>query len=541
MSKKNIIILLIALIVAGCNKNEVSRQLAMADSLLYNNYVDSAKVVLGNIACLTKEDSAYYYVLKAETDYRQGEIPDTNEINYSTNYFGGKNDNRKLANAYYYKACAYIVTCNSLPKECFILLKQAEKLSEKTSDLSLKNKICSALAYANGIKNQPEEAIKYAKKEYYYAKQLNARRDIAYALLRLSTSYKEIGQTDSAEYYIMQCKMLANAVNDDDKSYINNMLGECFMQENYDAALQYFHTALKYKKIPETYKNLAKIYLKKNDTLNWRIYCDSALSDAWYETKIDILSDIAQKYYDDNDIVSYKSISDQMIGTLKDFNDYEKKNFALEVQKKYDFEKQQTEYEKNIWFLIAVIGLLTAASLAFAIIYKHNSHKIKQLEKENTHLYENQKLSNEINDEYKSQLVFLREQNEEMSSKSENFATVIAANNDMIAKLRSKIDEMNKQNNDYLTVGKAIFDRMNDNLSIANYKMKYANCLLYFETTYPDHTYIFDSYINLTIENKIFLICDDYMGKNDDEMSSIFNISPTTVRTRRTKMKRKLA
>ena len=513
----------------------------MVDSLLYNNYVDSAKVVLENITSITKEDSAYYYVLKAETDYRQGEIPDTNEIKYSISYFEKNNDNRKLANAYYYKACAYIVTCSSLPKDCFILLKQAEQLSGKTSDFSLKNKICAALAYANGIKNQSDEAIKYAKKEYYYAKQMGSRRDIAYALLRLSTCYKDIGQRDSSEYYIMQCKMLANEVNDDDKSFVYNLLGECFMNDNPEAALQYFHTALKYKSLSIVYSNLAKVYLGKKDSLNWKKYCDSALSNAWYETKIDILSDIAQKNFESKDINNYKITTERMIETLKDFNDYEKKNISLEIQKKYDFKKQQTEYEKNVWVLIAVIGLLTVVSLAFAIIYKHNLHKIKQLEQENARLYENQKLSNEINDEYKSQLDFMINQNKKMTSKSDNLTSVIAANKDMIAQLRGKIDELTQQSKEYYAIGKMIFDRMNQNLSIANYKRNLANCLLYFETTYPDKAKIFDSYAELSIENKIFLICDDGLNKTDDEMASIFDISSTTVRTRRTKLKKKLS
>lgn len=512
----------------------------MADTLLYMNNMESAEAILNNTKTVAQEDSAYYFVLKAETDYRQGGIPDTNEINYSINYYKRHNDNRIHANAYYYKACAYIVTCDLLPKECFILLKEAEHLAEKTSDNSLKNKICAALSYANGIKNQPEEALKYAKKEYYFAQQMNTRRDMAYALLRMSTCYKKIGQNDSSEYFIMQCKTLANEIDDNDKAFFYNLLGECFINDNTDAALQYFHTALQYNTSPQSYNNIAKIYLAKNDTLNWRIYTDSALANSWYDSKIDILSGIAQKYYEHNDIANYKKTTDRMITTLEELNEYEKNNYSLEIQKKYDFERQQTEYEKNVWLFIAVISFLSTACLSLVFIYKYNTHKIKQLEKENAHLYDNQKLSNELNDEYKAQLDYFLEQNDEISSNRDKLTSVIEANNGMIAKLRTKIDELTQQSKEYYAIGKMIYDRICQNLSIADYKRNLANCLLYFETTYPDKAKIFAPYDGLSIENKIFLICDDGLKKTDEEISSIFDISQTTVRTRRSKMKLKL-
>lgn len=541
MNKTTIIFLCIIIIIAGCNtKSEVNRQLVQVDSLLYNNCVDSASTILKGIEPVTQEDSAYYFVLKAETNFRQGVLPNFDEINYSISHYETHNDNRKLANSYYYKVCAFIAR-DTLPKECFILLKQAEQIAEKTSDNILKYKICSALTYANGTKNNTDEALKYVKKEYYYAKNQNCRSDIAYTLLRMSTCYREMGEKDSSEYYIMQCKGLIKEVDDDAKALIYNLLGECFMNENIDAAMQYYHAALKSKKLPETYKNLATLYYEKKDTLNWQIYCDSAMYNAWYESKLDMLSDIAQKNYDAKDIAAYKKTTDKAIETWKDFMNYEKHNLSLELQKKYDFEKQQTEYERDIWILVAIICILILASLVFYMIHRHNLRKIKQLEHNNALLYENQKVFNENLDEYKAQLEFLQEQNEELSSKSENLINIVDANKEMISTLQRKVNDMDVQNNEYLAVGKNIFDRMTQNLPISDYKERFANCLYYFETIHPDKTNIFDSYINLTIENKVFLICDDFLGKDDEQISKIFKISQTTVRTRRSKMKIKLS
>lgn len=543
MSKINIIILLIALFVAGCHrKSEVYRKLEIADTLLYNNYVDSARMFLDNSEPLTMEDSAYYYVLKAETDYRQGKMLDTNEINYSINYYKHHNDNRISSNALYYKACAYIVGCNLLPNDCFILLKQAEHLSEKTSDNSLKNKICAALSYVNHAKNQMDEALTYARKEFYYAKKLNCRRDIAYALIKLSIIHQHFGQKDSAEYYIMQCKMLVNEVNDDDKSYIYNMLGECFMHDNPDSALQYFNTALMYNKNYDIYQNIAKICLCKNDTLNWRKYCDSALANAWYQNKIDILSDIAQMHYASNDIVNYKCVIDQLIESLKDFNAYEKANFTLEIQKKFDFERQQTEYEKNVWLLLAVIFFLVALSLVVAILYIDKSKKFKRLERINAEQYVIIKKTGAQIKEKESQLLYFKKINEEITSNNKNNASIVAANIQKIDSLQKEIDIQKIQHSKYVEIGKTIYERIKNAQSIVSYKEHFANCVYYFEVTYPDKTYIFAPYTNLTIDNKIFLICDDAtLEHTDAQIAVILEIKESTVRSRRTKLKEKLS
>lgn len=80
---------------------EIFQQLVNADSLLYKNLVDSANNVLKEIEPKTKEDSAYFFVLKAENTYRKHNTPDFNEINFSIKYYEKHSKDRNLANAYY--------------------------------------------------------------------------------------------------------------------------------------------------------------------------------------------------------------------------------------------------------------------------------------------------------------------------------------------------------------------------------------------------------------------------------------------------------
>jgi DNA-directed RNA polymerase specialized sigma24 family protein len=526
MNKTFIIITLTILLFVGCQpKSEAYWQLVNADSLLYNNCVDSAIAVLEDVEPLIKRDSAYYFVLDAETRYRQWKCPDIDELNYSINYYEKHHDNRKLANAYYYKACTFIVR-DTLPKECFILLKQAEQSAEKTSDNSLKNKIYSALSYANGAKNQTEEALKYGKKEYYYAQKVNCRRDIAYALLRLSTCYCILGQRDSSEYYIMQCKMLVDEVNDSDKPFIYNLLGENCMTENLDAAIEYFNKALRFKKLPQTYQNLARIYHAKNDTLNWQKYCDSALSNAWYDTKIDILTDIAHINYADRNIAAYKNTTDKTIGILKDFVKYEKNNYSLEIQRKFDFEKQKIEYTRNIFICITIITTLIALCIILYQRRRHDKQKAlqKELETENHNLQLYNKLceSQNIIDEYEQNLRYL---------------------NDLLDQADSEEYQVSKkQIAEVVEKGKAIFQKIEQNGCIAADKEYWVFCIFYFQNTFSKKAIkVFKNYQELTTEEKIFVIIDDFLTKTDSEIASILDISQTTVRTRRSKMKGKMS
>ena len=543
MKKTSIILLIVFLITSCSKKSEIYQQLVNADSLLYKNLVDSANNVLKEIEPKTKEDSAYFFVLKAETTYRKQNTPDSNQINFSIKFYENYNDNRKLANAYYYKACTFI-RINKISNGVFILLKKAEQLAEKISDDDLKDKIYSGLGYVNYAKNQTEEALKYAYKEYGCAKRLGCRRDIAYALLRLSTMYNDLKQKDSAEYYIMQCKALVKEVDSSDKAFIYNILGYCFMEDNSEAAQKYFQTSLKYKKNSETYKNLAEIYYAKKDTQNWKQYCDSALIDIWYEEKIDILSNIAEKNYNDKNLTAYKQTNDEILKTMQELYNYEKANYSLEIQKKFDYEKQKSRFEKEIWGLFGIIGILIAVCAIIVMVYKQKMHKIQvkntKLENDNSKLYtEQEELNTQINN-YNEQIKFLKEQKDELSSNNYDWSSVVLDYENMIVQLESKINVLNKKNIKLLEIGEKIFQTMKNNRPISDYKENWANCVFYFEFTYPEQTTIFNQFSNLNIGNKIFIIADDYMKKNDTELSDIFSISESTVRSRRTKMKEKL-
>ncbi|MBR4440267.1 MAG: hypothetical protein IKS00_01835 [Bacteroidales bacterium] len=492
-----------------------------------------------------QEDSAYYFVLKAETDYRQWIAPDSNALNYSIRYYQDKSDYRRLSSAYYYLGLIPVVERTMTDNAVSILniMKKAEQLAEMTDDNNLKNKVCSALRFFNGIFRNFEEAYKYAKKEYYYAKKLS-KRDEAYALLSMSSIHKGLGNRDSSEYYVMQCKRLLPEISDKDKGYVYELLAECFVGDNNDAALGYFKHSLQYNKLSATYKNMADIYYCQGDTSRWIAYCDSALTYAWTSLKLDIFDDVSHKYYEMQDYNSYKSVVDSIIKIQNLRYDEAKADKLIEIQNKFDFEKQRAYYEKLIWIFVAVLSILLAVSAIAALLYKRAIYKSRQkmlsLESDNRLLHDNLCHADGQIKEFRAQIDYLTNQNTELKAVGENTSAITESNNNVIAKLNRKVNQLSKETEGSLKLGRTIYEQMVGNASINAFKERWADCLFYFEVTFPDDTKIFKVYNSLSVSNMLFVICDDYLHKDDYQLSSIFNISVSTVRSRRSKLKGKL-
>lgn len=543
MNKICILYLTIALFFAACSqKTSVFKRLAEVDTLLFYNCVDSANVLLIDIKPQTQEDSAYYFMLRAQTDYRLHDVPQLKQLNYSISYYEQHRDCRLLASSYYYKVC-YYTALDSLPDEVFVLAKKAEQLAENTNDNDLKNKVCAALCCVNNMMDETVEALKYANREYYYATQLKSRRDMAYALIKLAVLHKDSNHADSCDYYTKQCALLADEVDDKDKSFIYNLLGDCFFELEPIAAEKYYHKALSYKKIPEAYKSLADICYEQEDTLRWRQYCDSALSNAWVELKVDIFSDMAQQYYELGNIRGFKCATDSSFSTLKGFYKSEKENYALDIQKKFDFERQQTAYEHKMHILWIVIACLIFIGAIITLFYRHLVHRaqLKSLEFENQSIAAYTKMEEQRSEigEYTNQIDYLQRQNDELSERCDNADNIIATNNAAIAKLRHLCDDLIAKTDTVLAEGKMVYDLIAEGKSIIDFKDKFAACFYYFEKNFPEKLVIFDHYHDLTIENRIFIIADD-LHKNDGIISKIFDIAESTVRSRRTKLKLKI-
>ena len=545
MKKTSFALLIIACIITSActRKSDAYRQLVQIDTLLLEHNMDDTAVVLLRLVVLkTEEGTAYYNILESAAEYDQNwKIKNIDPLNYSIDYYSTHPDNLKLANAFYYKAL-YYMTSDIYTEDVVVLLKTAEQLAKNTNNLRLTNRIYATISIINTIRGEFDEALRYSDKECATAKKLRDNYCVAYALMARSMIYKAIQRNDSSEYYIMQCKSLADNLENDDKAFLYNYLGECFMYENQAAAKKYFFDALEYSKLPDTYANIAKVYYNENKNELAELYCDSALVNASYAVKKDIQTLMSEKSYESRDIDKYKHANDELLKTLNLKIERIEQSHVLEVQKKYDFEKQRTDYQRKQWLLYTALCSLIGLCFIGLVLHQLRLQKIRnrelQLENKNSMLYNeiadlNRKIGN-----CKEQIDVLNRENQRLTE--QNNSTKISTNDVKIGQLNAQLSDLSNQLLVYMENGQKIYQLIVQNESIARYNKQWADCAYYFCAKNPEQDYIFDKYKNLTINDKIFIIAEQFLNKTDDEIARILSVSVVTVRTHRFKLKSKL-
>ena len=535
----------ISLLTASCShKSETYKLLVEVDSLILGHHnSDSAIQLLNKIEPKGKEESAYYNILEAAVSFRgENPVKSFDGINASIKYYTDNYDARKLAYAYYYKSTIFINN-DSLNREMISLFKNAEQHALKTTDYQLLDRVYSGLFFTNSTFAENDEALKCAHKELAYAQKQNDNYSKTYALMNLAVIHNYLAHdSDSVAYYIQQCEALADNVENEIKYYIYNYIGLTLMQNDPSSAKQYFSNALKYYKQNEAYLNLAKILVAENNYEEALKYCDSALllkqSSLSRKEINELLADI---YYKNKDIEQYKSATDKMIENQAKLSREKENRKLLELQQKFDFEKQRAEYDSEKMLLVSLISLLTVLVAALILFHKVRLQKIREhdlaLENQNAQLYGNLMAMTANEENYKKQIIQLEAENQNLASQKNDLARTISSNKARITILQDKVDKLNTQKYEYVEVGKTIYRRIEQNQPITMFDDKWANCVYYFAMNIDNS--FFDDYSNLTINDKVFLIADIFLTKTDDEIAEIFAISSVTVRSRRSKIKKK--
>lgn len=515
-------ILLMAMAAVSCShRSETYRQLVQVDSVLFANFPDSAKSLLRGITPETEADSAYYNILKTQTDYLLHITEyDFSHINYSINYYQKHCNTQKLANAYYYKAMID-VDHDLLTKETVLLLKEAEKLSEETIDNALKYKICSALAYSNGTLGNYDESLKYAKKEYLFARKLNNNSDIAYGLLRLSTNYERCGMLDSSKYYINECNKLVQYINNDDKAFVYSLLGESYMSTDIDSAQHYFIRTLEHKKSSIAYQNLMEIYFAKNDSATAKLYRDSALMLAWNKGKIAIYAELAQKYYDNSDIENLKNVTDQILSTHEDILAEDQNKFLLEMQRKFDFELQRQKFRSRVAFTVLFCVLVVAV---LVLLYRIRVRRI-----------ENRRIAAELKyNKTQKELALTEERIATLQTDKKSSAMELAA-------LKRKVEALRDTMRQNIQQGRKMYDELCVNASPLGWSDSDLLCLFdYLSTLAPEFVSRLDTdYDGLNNGQKLFVIVEQYLKKSDFEICQMFGLEKSSLYNKRNRIVKK--
>ncbi len=525
---KMILPLLLAANFACSHKSETYKLLVEADSLIlgHRNF-DSALHILRNIEPKGKEESAYYNILEVAASCRSEKpIKSFDGINASIKYYTDNYDARKLAYAYFYKSIIF-TNKDSLEKDMITLFKNAEQHALKTTDYRLLDGVYSGLTFTNSTFAEKDEALKCAQKELAYAKKLSDNQYKTTALMHLALiHFYMTNNADSVAYYIQQCEALADDADSEIKYYIYNYIGQTLMQNNPSSAKQYLTNALKYNKQSEAYLNLAKILVAENNYEEALKYCDSALlikpSLASREETYRLM---AEYYYQNNDIEQYKRTTDELITTKAELSQYKENRQLLELQQKFDFEKQRADYEEKIHGLVGILGLTAFISLIIFLLYRIRIRRT-----------ENNRMASELRyKKLKSNLVLYEERIAGLETEKKSQSKELDALKEKAAELKSAVMRN-------LQHGHNLYDQLTRCESAANWSDFDLLCLLDFVSTInPEFTLSLENnYNDLNVSQKLFLIVSNLLQKSDFEICQMLGLEKQSLRNKRNRISKKM-
>lgn len=497
----------------------MSGHLAQIDSMLVHDQVDSAKTCLEQIQLTNignKADSAYYYLLLAESRYRfKGPDSSDSSTNFSINYYKDTFDKEKLARAYYYKGVNTYKSAE--PQEGILLVKQAEELAEKTNNLILIHKIYEKLSLYNSNSYEKRLALKYAQKAFEIATRINDKERQALALIYMAGDYASLEKKDSLAFCVQKCLPLIDFITEDDKAYLYTRIGELYVDDEPEMAKKYLQKAVDIHPQSRTYLTLSNIYLKEGDITNAQEVWDRALKiNGSTKVKIDILKAMRQQSLERKDYLQANALADSILHMQKQFYDSQREDQVAEIQAKYDKETAVRDLrEKYMGFGLWVLAL-TAIIIAFL------GYKSRQGMKAKKELAES-----------KIQLDAYTKKAAELESSGKASASEIK-------KLHDKINDLTHRHSGILAKGKELYEAIEAGSTTIRWsKEDFINYLEYYKLhDLPFVNEMETSYKRLS-PKYIFFAVLEHDGKTDEDIQHIMGISESTLRSTRSRINSK--
>lgn len=503
----------------GCGKDRVSERLIQIDSLLTADKVDSAKILLGSIPMSdlqSKKDSAFYYLMQTEIQYRKW-IPAQSDsaINYSVSYYQGSSDKEKLARAYYYKGVAILE--NKEFTEAIYMVKRAEKLADKTDNLLLQHKIYETLSHYNSSAYEKNLALRYAKKAYQVAKNLNDKNRQAIALIYMAGDYHSLGRMDSLAICIQECLPLTNFITDRDKAYLYTRMGELYTDSEPEMAKKYLLKAETIHPQLWTYVALSNIYMKENDIEKAQKIWKKAQQMAGSLTAmIKVLSAMRHQCMEQEDYRQANALADSIIQKQDLLYSQREQAKIGEIQAKYDKEAAERDIKEQVmgWgllLLVVVIILITWLG--------YKSLKGMKAKKE---------------------LAETKVQLEAYTRKAEELEKNDKTNTKEIGELHKKINDLHHRQAGILAKGKELFDAIEAGGTTVRWsKDDFINYIEYYKLKDLPFVNEMETSYNRLSPKYIFFAVLEHEGHDDEDIQHIMGISESTLRSTRSRINSK--
>ena len=541
----------ISLFIVSCSQNEICSSLKTAEDIINDNPDSTLSILreIDNDALKDNQLKALYGLLYTSANIKKQKVPDNDSlIDYSIQFFENNNDSYHLADSYYYKG----MMCYA-KKQLEVsahYLKKAESLSIKYGYSRITNKIYERLIYLNYITDNKALTLEYSKKFLESSFELKDRVLISRAFVMVASSYSAVNLSDSAYFCLKSGLRYIDDVNSILKADILVDIGEMYYEKG-DMDLSE-NNALQSDSIhpnPHAKMLLGKIEYQRGDRLKAKEYWDHALSTNDVKIKKDLYKIIANYYaevgnYDDAYIISLK------LDSLNDTINKSSKT-VQELQLKYDRAKSESElYQKILYALVIAfltsIGLLTFLRFHQRRVRSYNSTINTLTNKNETYKSEIESFSEKVNmyqheiGLYVSKVSNYEEEISKNIEKIKLLKTSDRSKQKEIDELKDNISTFYKSIMSELQKGYTIYEIIKNRKPIVHYSDEDLNSLVDFYKIINNKVFSgwLERYTPLSVRQYVFLILED-LGYGDYDIADVLGVSDTTVRSTRSRIKKK--
>lgn len=515
--KKAIYLFIFVSILVSCQKrNSLMYQLVRIDSIANNKGDEKALLMLDEIIPETiseEECLAYYWLLKTRTDIRLNHnIKSISPIDIAIGYYKKSLDKEKLAKAYGYKA--HILESHGNLKEALLALKKAESfVSQDASEVSLANHIYYSLGSINRKSKELDLALRYNKMALTSAYKLNNPYNIAFALMAIYATYNDMGESDSASYYMRKIMVMVENVPEKERSSFYSNIGLFLMEREDSLAEMYFEKANNITPNAYAYKGLSRLFYFRGEKDKAHEMWKKALQTDNMYMKAEVLQTIYECQYTEGKFKSACGTAMKLANLKDSIARKEKANDIRGMQERYEQDQtrinEKLKYQTVLSFILTILLLVSAIAIYF---YKRNK-------KERWKLHEIQ-LTMEC---YHSQLKMI-----EAEGKTDT---------KVVEKLTKKISELQSRQNAQLQNGREHFEEITAGGTTLRWsRSDFEDCIEYYRTI--DAAFIVhmeQDYRHLSAKY-IFFALMEHLGRTNEELQYIMAVSQSTVRSYRSRI-----
>lgn len=506
----------------GCGgRKGDNRQLTHIEQLLDSGQVDTACTVLDGIRADDLHnggDSAYYFLLKAQADYRAYRpVKELDGIDLSIHHYENEGESGKLrlSASLFYKSVLLYSQGNI--KEGVLCLERARQIAEQTQDAVLRHKVYEQLTLVNEQAGDFRSALHYGKLSIEESKRVQRVDWIAHTYNNMAFVYNQLNLQDSSAWCLKQSMALLPKIPEKNRPFIMNNLGSFLLQTDTALARKYLEKSLKIMPTSAAYANLGSLAAQHGDTaratLMWKKALDTAPDT---QTEVAILRSVLNYRTEQNQWREATTTAKRLLQLADSVERARPENNVKAIQAEFERMTISHHYERIVTaslVTIIVLVLLTIIAILYSWYRSYKGRAARAVDQLLIKSYETQvnELQRMAGDKTKE-----------------------------IEQLNRKRDLLMEKHRDSLKRGLTRYNEsMNGKTTVLWRKHDFESFVEYYSLVDVQFVASLDTdYDGLSPKQKFFLIME-HAGKSDAEIQSALGVAEVTMRSIRSRIGKK--